>query len=94
MKRGYMKKTQKTTSDNLEERFDSGKDVLDYFDTKTITVRVNVDFPAWMVKAIDKESSKRGVERQALVKMWIADHIEAAKSVRRIRTSSLRKKQL
>ena len=33
------------------------------------TKRVNVDFPAWMVEALDKEAAHLGVSRQALVKV-------------------------
>ena len=90
-KRGCMKRSQKTNSENLEERFDAGESVLDYFDARAITVRVNVDFPAWMVKALNKESSRRGVARQALVKMWIADHIDTLKSARRTGERSRRR---
>ncbi len=34
--------------------------------------RVNVDFPAWMVRELDKEAGRLGVTRQSLIKMWIA----------------------
>lgn len=89
-----MKKAQKTTNDNLEGRFDAGEDVLDYFSFKEVTVRVNMGFPAWMIKAIDKESSRRGVGRQALVRMWIADHIDALKSPSKNRGHLHRKSQI
>jgi len=36
---------------------------------------VNVDFPAWMVRAIDKEAVRLGVTRQSLIKMWIAEKL-------------------
>ncbi len=78
-----MKISQKTTKENLEDRFNSGQSVIDYFDLDTSIIRVNVDFPAWMVKALDEESKKRGVARQALVKMWIADKIESLQSPKR-----------
>lgn len=35
--------------------------------------RVNVDFPGWMVDALDMEARRLGVSRQALVKVWIAN---------------------
>nr|WP_295661041.1 CopG family antitoxin [Polymorphobacter sp.] len=41
--------------------------------------RVNVDFPLWMVNRLDENAKKRGVTRQALIKMWLADRLEAAK---------------
>ena len=38
--------------------------------------RVNVDFPAWVVEALDREARRLGVTRQALVKLWIAERLE------------------
>jgi hypothetical protein len=40
--------------------------------------RVNVDFPAWVVEALDREARRLGVTRQALVKLWIAERLERA----------------
>ena len=60
--------------------FDEGKeDITPYLDLNSATrinkeaKRVNVDFPAWMVEALDKEAAHLGVSRQALVKVWIAN---------------------
>ena len=39
--------------------------------------RVNVDFPLWMVNRLDESAKQRGVTRQALIKMWLADRLEA-----------------
>ncbi|WP_404406002.1 type II toxin-antitoxin system BrnA family antitoxin [Pelagibacterium halotolerans] len=38
--------------------------------------RVNVDFPAWMVTGLDRQAKRLGITRQALFKMWIAEHLE------------------
>jgi CopG antitoxin of type II toxin-antitoxin system len=40
--------------------------------------RVNVDFPAPMLSKLDTHARKRGVTRQALIKMWLADRLEIA----------------
>ena len=40
--------------------------------------RVNVDFPAWVAEALDREARRPGVTRQALVKLWIAERLERA----------------
>lgn len=37
--------------------------------------RVNVDFPVWMVEALDRHADHRGVTRQSLIKMWLADRL-------------------
>ena len=37
--------------------------------------RVNVDFPTWVVEALDREAQTLGVTRQSLIKMWIAERL-------------------
>jgi hypothetical protein len=63
--------------------FDKSEDIdhlIDWSSAKRIEApkRVNVDFPAWMVRGLDAQAKKRGVTRQALIKMWLADRLEAA----------------
>lgn len=71
----------KITAENLEEAFDAGVDVTEYFDTKNAirpsldTKRVNVDFPEWVVSELDQEAKRVGVTRQAIIKIWIVDRI-------------------
>jgi hypothetical protein len=40
--------------------------------------RVNVDFTAGTVRRLDAEAARRGVTRQALIKMWVTDRLDAA----------------
>jgi hypothetical protein len=74
----------KISGEDLDRMFDDGEDVSAYFDLSTATRvnakprRVNVDFPDWMVRSLDAQAQKRGVTRQALIKMWLADCLEAA----------------
>jgi hypothetical protein len=74
----------KISGEDLDRMFDEGEDVSAYFDLSTATRinqkprRVNVDFPDWMVRSLDAQAQKRGVTRQALIKMWLADRLEAA----------------
>jgi hypothetical protein len=37
--------------------------------------QVHVDFPVWMVEALDAEAGRYGVTRQALIKLWIAERL-------------------
>ena len=66
-------------ANDFDEYFDDGGSVMPYADMSKAerpnvkTKRVNVDFPAWMVEALDKEAAHLGVSRQALVKVWIAN---------------------
>lgn len=41
--------------------------------------RVNVDIPIWAIKELDKEASRRGITRQALIKTWLIDRIDNLK---------------
>jgi hypothetical protein len=66
----------KITSADLDERFDSGKSILEYADLDTGVFRVNVDFPTWTVTALDQEATRLGISRQALIKVWIAERLD------------------
>ena len=68
----------------FDKIFDEGKeDILHLVDWKNArrpgreAKRVNVDFPNWMVEQLDREARKRGVTRQSLIKLWLADKLEA-----------------
>ncbi len=75
---------------DLDKIFDDGKvDFTDYLDLSKAfrpgqeLKRVNVDFPSWMIDRLDKESSRLGVPRQSLIKVWIAEKLEARNRKRR-----------
>ncbi len=68
----------------FDKRFDEGEDVSKYLDmTKARRPgqeqkRVNVDFPVWMVRLLDKEAKRLGVPRQSIIKVWVAERLEKA----------------
>jgi hypothetical protein len=69
---------------DLDKIFDDGEvDITDFLDLSKAfrpgqeLKRVNVDFPTWMIDRLDKESSRLGVPRQSLIKVWIAEKLEA-----------------
>lgn len=72
-------------AEELDQKFDAGEDVLEFFDLSTLrrpgleTKRVNVDFPQWMVIELDREAQRLGVHRQAVIKVWIADRLGATR---------------
>jgi hypothetical protein len=69
----------------FDQKFDAGEKVIEQLDlTKARRVgiapkRVNVDFPSWMVRSIDREANRLGVTRQSLIKMWMADRLAQSK---------------
>lgn len=71
----------------IDKKFDNNQDdILEYFDTSKIRMineepkRVNIDFPTWMVKSLDKEAKHIGVSRQAVIKMWLAERLQGLNS--------------
>jgi hypothetical protein len=72
----------------FKQQFDDGVDItaaLDLSKPKRVLQeqkRVNVDFPTWMIDSLDHEASKLGVTRQSIIKVWLAEHLEATASHR------------
>jgi predicted DNA binding CopG/RHH family protein len=68
----------------FDKKFDDGQDISKYLDTSKARrpeqeqKRVNVDFPQWMIHAMDKEARRLGVPRQSLIKVWVAERLEKA----------------
>ena len=81
----------------FEQQFDEDVDLtasLDLSKARRVLQeqkRVNVDFPTWMIDALDLEASKLGVTRQSVIKVWLAERLEATSSnlpVQRMRTGA------
>ena len=66
----------------FDEKFDKGEDMSEFLDLAAARrpgyeqKRVNVDFPVWMIEALDREAKRLGVTRQSIVKVWIAERLE------------------
>ena len=39
--------------------------------------RVNVDFPAWVIDALDREAARVGVTRQSIIKLWLVERLRS-----------------
>ena len=75
--------TKSITVEEFDRLFDDGSDEIDdYIDWSKGRMaypkprRVNVDFPPLMVRDLDAVAAARGVTRQALIKMWLADKLD------------------
>ncbi|EDX87261.1 hypothetical protein S7335_4968 [Synechococcus sp. PCC 7335] len=42
--------------------------------------RINVDFPDWMIEALDREANRIGMSRQSVIQVWIAERLEKVHS--------------
>jgi hypothetical protein len=69
---------------DLDKAFDQGKDISEYLDVKKSRrpvqeqKRVNVDFPLWMIRSLDREAQRLGVTRQSVIKVWVAERLKKA----------------
>ena len=72
------------TVKEFDELFDSGEDISEFVDYSKGTrpnlaqKRVNLDLPVLMIEKLDKEAKRLGVARQAIMKMFLAQHLEKA----------------
>lgn len=72
----------------FDKKFDAGEDVSGFLDmarAERVNLqpkRVNVDFPSWMVRALDKEANRLGVTRQSIIKVWISERLRATDGIR------------
>jgi hypothetical protein len=69
-------------SEEFDRAFDDGEDVTSQLDMSAARRpgleqrRVNVDFPVWMIESLDREARRLGVNRQSIIKVWLAERLE------------------
>jgi len=74
----------------FDQKFDDdNEDIINDLDLSTLKrpnqkqKRVNVDFPVWIIDALDKEANRIGVTRQSIIKLWLAERLEEQVLTRR-----------
>ena len=71
----------------LDKKFDEGESIIKNLDlSKAIRPnqeqrRVNVDFPLWMIRSLDKEAKRLGVPRQSIIKIWLAERLHKSSTL-------------
>ncbi|MCJ7746847.1 MAG: ribbon-helix-helix protein, CopG family [Desulfobacterales bacterium] len=83
-KRGLVK-----SSAELDRRFDSGEDIHNLIDMSNATVirhgkkvRITLDIGESLVKEIDEIRKRIGVDRGALIKVWLHEKVKEEKEAR------------
>lgn len=70
------------SAEEFDRMFDDGEDISEYIDLSSVRrpglepKRVNVDFPGDIVSKLDHAAKRRGVSRQALIKMWVVERLD------------------
>lgn len=66
----------------FDRAFDAGEDVSEHLDwararrVNAGTRRIDVDFPAWVVAALDRRANALGVPRRSLIERWIVERLK------------------
>lgn len=70
-------------AEEFERKFDEAQeDLLEDLEFSTArrvnleSKRINVDFPSWVVEALDREATRIGVTRQSIIKMWLVERLQ------------------
>ena len=77
------KHKKRKTAAELDRLFDAGEDLVAHLDVQSARRvqprirRFNLDMPEWAVSALDNAATRRGIARQALVKTWLVERLEA-----------------
>ena len=73
----------KTNKNELDRKFDDGREsILENFDlskAKRINLQqkqIDLTMPRWMIEGLDREASRLGIDRQAVIKSWLANKLE------------------
>ncbi|OPX98514.1 MAG: hypothetical protein A4E60_03036 [Syntrophorhabdus sp. PtaB.Bin047] len=80
------KKSQAATADEFDRRFDAGEDITDLIDLSRARVshpgrkvRITLDIAESLVRDIDAIRDRIGVDRGALIKVWLHEKVRKEK---------------
>jgi hypothetical protein len=83
-----MKKKPAKNTQEFDRRFDNGEDIHDLIDLSEATVvrhgrkvRITLDVAEELVKDIDRIRTRIGVDRGALIKVWLHERVRQEKAI-------------
>ncbi len=82
-------KSMAKTAEEFDKRFDNGEDIHDLLDMSKVKigrtrkkVRITLDVAEDLVKDIDRLRAAIGVDRAALIKVWLHERVQKEKAIR------------
>lgn len=86
-----IRKRMAKSTEEFDRRFDAGEDIHDLMDVSKATVnytgkkvRVTLDISESLVKEIDEIRKQIGVDRGALIKVWLHEKVKQEKASKRL----------
>jgi hypothetical protein len=74
-------------AEEFDRIFDDGESIIEYLDLTQIKrsnseeQTIALDFPSWMIEALNKESQRLNLPLQVIVKGWIEEKLASSNSV-------------
>ncbi len=75
----------KTKASSFDKKFDDGESIIEHLDLSQARrpseeqKRINMEIPVWMLSALDREAKRLGVTRQSIIKLWLAERLQAGR---------------
>ena len=69
-------------AEEFDVKFDDGEDITELLDLSQARrpgyeqKRINIDFPIWMIAALEHEAQCLGVTSDSIIKLWLAEHLD------------------
>jgi len=70
-------------AEEFDQKFDAGEeDIIDDLDLSAMKrpgyeqKRLDLEFPVWMIEALDREASRLGISRESIIKVWLAERLD------------------
>ena len=83
------------SNQELDKKFDNGEDITAHMDMSTITRpnhkpsarRISMDITEEMVRGLDRYAQRMGVNRQAVIKIWLGERLDEEAQKERLRVA-------
>lgn len=69
-------------AEEFDTKFDNDEDITEFLDLYQArrpsyeAKRVNIDFPVWMIEALEQEAQRLGVTSDSIIKLWLAERLD------------------
>jgi hypothetical protein len=74
-------------AEEFDRLFDDGESIIEYLDLTQIKRSnsdeqiIAIEFPSWMIEALNKESQRLNLPLQVIIKGWIEEKLVSSNSV-------------
>jgi hypothetical protein len=71
------------SNEELDRMFDEGEDIIQFADLSAARrpnqerlTHVDLDIPEGVLRGIDREAARIGIDRQSVIKVWLAERLD------------------